>query len=143
MTSKTFSAPRPPRNRPAPPESSRVRNARIRSGDVISIASIGMFMQLTGPKSRTSIPSLVARAPTPPAPISLVTNGRPVRASWPPNAIVRWPESAPINRAGMAWANAPITAWATRTTVTVRAFTGAGCRGLTMDPSGSTNRTMR
>src|SRR5712671_4827538 len=43
------------------------------------MASTGMFIQLDGPISMMSTPSLLGRAPTPPAPSSLVTYEAPLR----------------------------------------------------------------
>src|SRR5262249_15764994 len=77
VASNAFSRPRPPRKRPAPPESRHSRARGMRSGKFISIDSTGMFMQFETSVSMTSIPSLSGRAPMPPAASSLAPNGRP------------------------------------------------------------------
>src|SRR5206468_10904043 len=54
VASKTFSRPRPPRKRPAPPESSHSRARGMRSGKFISTDSTGMFMQFDTSEEHTS-----------------------------------------------------------------------------------------
>src|SRR6476646_10797067 len=80
VASKTFSRPRPPRKRPAPPEPGQRRTRGIRRGKFISTDSTGMFMQLETSVSMTSMPSLSGRAPMPPAASSLATQGAHQRA---------------------------------------------------------------
>ncbi len=144
VASKTFSRPRPPRKRPAPPEPGQRRTRGIRRGKFISTDSTGMFMQLETSVSMTSMPSLPGRAPMPPAASSLATKGRPVSGSRPPNAITsRVPELAAGILPGRAPTSAPRMVSAMRLMVAVRQLTGAGGRGLTMVPSGSTASTAR
>ena len=67
MTWITCSTPRPPRNLPGPPESSRSRYFSTRIGKSASAASAGLFLVLVMSVSMASMPSLVGRAPIPPA----------------------------------------------------------------------------
>src|SRR3989441_305536 len=121
VASKTFSSPRPPRKRPAPPESSHSRARGIRSGKFISTDSTGMFMQFDTSVSMTSMPSLSGRAPMPPAASSLATKGCPVSGSRPPNAITsRVPELAAGILPGSARTSAPRIVSAMRLIVAVQ-----------------------
>jgi hypothetical protein len=116
----------------------------MRSGKFISTDSTGMFMQFETSVSMTSMPSLSGRAPMPPAASSLATNGRSVSGSRPPNAITSSvPEFAAGILPGSAPTSAPRIVSAMRLIVAVRQLTGAGGRGLTMVPSGSTASTAR
>jgi len=65
--------PRPPRNSPAPPESTISSKRVTRVGNSLSMISTGAILALLWLTVTPETPSLLARAPAPPAMISYCT----------------------------------------------------------------------
>ena len=106
-TSTSIDCPRPPRNRPGPPESRRSSLRRTMRGEVVSITSTGVVAMPEG-KLVVDRPSFVGLAPVPPAAKNTVMK----RSDPAPRTVVSQMLPAPSarTRSGMIGAKAPNTA---------------------------------
>src|SRR6516165_7841641 len=141
--------PRPPRNRPAPPESQRYSFFHTTMGDIASLTSTGMLRTPLG-NAVADRPSLPGRAPAPPA-WKLITlngiacavcDGSPPARPGPPSANRFHRHELPSagTLSGIAWCRQPNITSGSSWPVTWRVATGAGHLTLRMQSSGAEMR---
>ena len=132
--------PRPPRQRPAPPESGISARSPCTSGVSDSNTSVGTHATAAGKPVALS-PSLPSRAPIPPDWNSVRLKASSPSSSPRQTVIHSESELSASARSSDAWPSAPSTSPGRKCPTRWRAATGAGWVQLRIEPSGAVTRT--
>jgi hypothetical protein len=127
---------RPPRQRPAPPESARYSLCQKTSGACASVTSTGMPPTPLG-NAVVDSPSLSGRAPVPPRPTLITLKGAPCSRSRLIASTQMLPADSAGTRPPIACSRHPNIRSGSICPTTWRAVTGLGRCGWTMLPSGA------